>query len=130
SSSTMPLASPARSSPGVRTTVSMPAQPCGPQPCRPGKADISTWGRSGHFYFVLTPGYQTLTPPPRAAPFRSSRSRRSSPEPQIRHDVPVKVVGEAGARARAEIHAEVEPLRAQCVVDRRERAAERLGEVP
>ena len=32
-----------------RHRVSMPAQPCGPQPCRPGKADISTWGRSGHF---------------------------------------------------------------------------------
>src|SRR5207302_6770563 len=76
SSSAMPLASPARSLPAVRRTVSTPARPCGPPPCHPGKADISTWGRSGHFYFVLT-----WPPPPRAALFRQSRSRRSSPEP-------------------------------------------------
>jgi len=39
--------------------------------------DISTWGKGGHFYFALTPQ-------PRAALFRSSRSRRSSPEPYTR----------------------------------------------
>src|SRR5437773_4787769 len=54
SSSAMPLASPARSLPAVRRTVSTPARPGGPPPCHPGKADISTWGRSGHFYFALT----------------------------------------------------------------------------
>src|SRR5437667_3958526 len=66
SSSAMPLASPARSLPAVRRTVSTPAQPCGPPPCHPGKADISTWGRSGHFYFVLTP---TVGPAPLSAAF-------------------------------------------------------------
>src|SRR5947208_1119309 len=66
SSSAMPLASPARSLPAVRRTVSTPARPCGPPPCHPGKADISTWGRSGHFYFVLTP---TVGPAPLSAAF-------------------------------------------------------------
>src|SRR5213078_3323401 len=81
SSSVMPLASPARSLPAVRRTVSTPAQPCGPPPCHPGKADISTWGRSGHFYFVLTwpptPAPHSSALPDPDVPLRS----RSSPEP-------------------------------------------------
>src|SRR5438876_9636650 len=69
SSSVMPLASPARSLPAVRRTVSTPAWPCGPPPCHPGKADISTWGRSGHFYFALTPPHpRPLRPVGRAGP--------------------------------------------------------------
>ena len=50
----MSRASRARRSPGERSSVCAQALRCGFRPLYRGKADISTLGRSRHFYFVLT----------------------------------------------------------------------------
>ena len=67
----------------------------------PPAPDISTWDETGHFYFVLTPQ-------PRAALFRSSRSRRSSPEPIYEADkspytLPAAIANEADERLETRV---------------------------
>src|SRR5438067_457944 len=130
SSSAMPLAPPARSLPAVRRTVSTPAQPCGPPPCHPGKADISTWGRSGHFYFVLTP---TVGPAPLSAAFllfprvtldtdppaTSSPRRGGAHSRRGGHQLPVAARRDPGPPSRRP------GPRAEAEVERQEHAASR-----